>query len=136
MKVLINRKKMILMECIFCEQDEDNIIKENELSFAIFDRYPVNEGHMLIIPKRHFSNFFDATAEEIESVYQLLHECKKLLDEEYQPDGYNIGINVDQAAGQTIMHLHVHLIPRYSGDVDNPRGGIRKLKPNLVFYDG
>ncbi|NLW22577.1 MAG: DEAD/DEAH box helicase family protein [Tissierellia bacterium] len=96
----------------------------------------VNLGHLLIIPKRHFKSFFDATEKEIVSIYELIHECKKILDEKYRPTGYNIGINIDESAGQTIMHLHVHMIPRYDGDVDDPRGGIRNLKPQLVPYKG
>ena len=120
--------------CIFCNIDIEIIVLENQLTYAIYDKFPVNEGHMLIIPKRHFDNFFDATSEEIESIYQLLHECKEVLDKEFNPDGYNIGINVGEHAGQTIFHLHVHLIPRYKGDVENPKGGVRNLKPNLVEY--
>jgi len=88
----------------------------------------------LIIPKRHYSSYFDAEAEEIKVMYQLTKQCKDVLDEKYNPDGYNVGFNVGKAAGQTIMHLHLHLIPRYEGDVENPRGGIRNLKPNLVEY--
>ncbi|MFD3157929.1 HIT family protein [Haloimpatiens sp. FM7330] len=124
------------MDCIFCNYDKDKIIAENKLAFAILDTYPVNEGHTLIIPKRHFANFFEATGEEIIAIYSLMHEVKEMLDIQYEPDGYNVGVNVGYWAGQTIMHLHVHLIPRYKGDIENPRGGIRKLKEQLVEYDG
>ena len=116
--------------------NEEIIELENELVFAIFDKYPVNEGHMLIIPKRHFKNFFDATEEEIVALYDMLGRCKKHVEDKYSPTGYNIGVNVGEDAGQTIMHLHVHLIPRYKGDVENPKGGVRRLKPQLVHYDG
>lgn len=122
--------------CIFCQKQKEEYIAENELCFAIYDHFPVNKGHALIIPKRHFDNFFDATEEEIAAIYNLIHEVKKKLDSELKPDGYNIGINAGTAAGQTVMHLHVHLIPRYKGDVENPRGGIRKFKKALVEYDG
>lgn len=122
------------MDCLFCNYKE--IIAENELAFAIYDKFPVNKGHALIIPKRHFSSFFEATEEEIKAIYSLLHDVKYIVDREYEPQGYNVGINIGEDAGQTIMHLHVHLIPRYKGDVANPRGGVRKLKKELVPYDG
>lgn len=124
------------MSCIFCNTEDLQIQIENDLAYAIFDKFPVNEGHMLIIPKRHYKNFFDASKEEILAIYDLIHECETLLTKKYNPDGFNIGINVNEEAGQTIMHLHVHLIPRYSGDVEDPRGGIRNLKPQLVPYKG
>jgi diadenosine tetraphosphate (Ap4A) HIT family hydrolase len=124
------------VSCIFCSREELNIIAENELCFAIYDKYPVNLGHVLIIPKRHYKSFFDATVEEVTAIYELIHKCKEILDEKYKPTGYNIGINVNESAGQTIMHLHVHLIPRYDNDVEDPRGGIRNLKPQLVPYKG
>ena len=122
------------MNCLFCNYKE--IIAENNQAFAIYDKFPVNKGHALIIPKRHFSDFFEATQEEITAIYSLLHEVKSIIDKEYNPQGYNVGINVGEHAGQTIMHLHVHLIPRYEGDIENPKGGIRKLKPELVPYNG
>ena len=126
------------MSCIFCDysHSKDKHIAENELAFAIYDTYPVNKGHALIIPKRHFKDFFDATKEEINAIYDLLQEVKVIVEKEYKPDAFNIGINIGEAAGQTIMHLHVHLIPRYKGDVENPRGGVRNLKKSLVPYDG
>lgn len=124
------------MSCIFCSREELNIIAENELCFAIYDKYPVNLGHVLIIPKRHYKSFFDATIEEVTAIYELIHKCKEILDKKYKPTGYNIGININESAGQTIMHLHVHLIPRYDNDVEDPRGGIRNLKPQLVPYKG
>jgi len=124
------------VSCIFCSREELNIIAENELCFAIYDKYPVNLGHVLIIPKRHYKSFFDATIEEVTAIYELIHKCKEILDKKYKPTGYNIGININESAGQTIMHLHVHLIPRYDNDVEDPRGGVRNLKPQLVPYKG
>ncbi|ADQ13702.1 histidine triad (HIT) protein [Halanaerobium hydrogeniformans] len=124
------------MGCIFCEYDKDKYIAENDLAFAIYDNFPVNKGHILVIPKRHFSSYFEAKAAEIEAIFKLTKRCKEILEVKYDPDGYNIGVNVNYPGGQTIMHLHQHIIPRYKGDVENPRGGIRKLKPNLVEYDG
>lgn len=124
------------MSCIFCNYPKKRIIAENELAIAIYDTFPVNRGHTLIIPKRHFESFFHATADEVNAIYELIQVLKKKLDVEYKPDGYNIGVNIGEAAGQTVMHLHVHLIPRYIGDIENPRGGIRKMMKNIVQYDG
>ncbi|MBU3158528.1 HIT family protein [Clostridium frigoris] len=125
-----------MSKCIFCNINESEIIVENRYAVAILDHFPVNNGHCLIITKRHFANFFEATEEEIKAIYKLMHEVKQMFDIQYEPAGYNIGINVGTYAGQTINHLHVHFIPRYIGDVDNPRGGVRNLKEALVEYDG
>jgi len=126
------------MECIFCNCLElnDEIIAENRFAFAVMDKFPVNEGHALLVTKRHFASLFEASEEEIKAIYSLMHEVKEMLDIQYEPDGYNVGVNVGYHAGQTIMHLHVHLIPRYKGDVENPRGGVRNIKKNLVPYEG
>lgn len=118
--------------CIFCNQEE--IILKNELAWARYDKYPVSPGHLLIITKRHVADFFDTTIEERRALNDLLEECKKMLDREYRPDGYNIGVNCGTAAGQTIMHLHIHLIPRFRGDIDNPRGGVRGVIPDKRIY--
>lgn len=125
------------MDCIFCSYLENGeIIAENDGAFAIYDNYPVTKGHALIIPKRHFPGYFEATTEEVVFLDGMIRDVKKIIDEKYHPDGYNIGINVGKAAGQTIFHLHIHLIPRYVGDVENPKGGIRRLMKPLVEYDG
>lgn len=121
-------------ECIFCMQPETEVICENDLARAFFDKFPVNEGHVLITPKRHAVTFFDATKEELAAIMELTFKAKEILDKRYNPDGYNIGVNVNYSGGQTIFHLHLHVIPRYEGDVDDPRGGIRNIKPNLVYY--
>ena len=114
--------------CVFCNYNNSEIIAENKFVFAILDKFPVNDGHTLIIPKRHFENFFEASEEEIKAIYSMMHEVKEMLDIQYEPSGYNVGINIGYYAGQTVNHLHVHLIPRYKGDVVNPRGGIRNFK--------
>jgi diadenosine tetraphosphate (Ap4A) HIT family hydrolase len=124
------------MSCLFCEMSDDKKIAENELAYAIFDAYPVNLGHVLVIPKRHYADFFESKEDEIVAIYNLIHKCKTIIDAKYNPTGYNIGININESAGQTIMHLHIHIIPRYNEDVDDPRGGVRKLKPQLVPYKG
>ncbi|ADG81319.1 HIT family protein [Thermincola potens] len=124
--------RWLTITCPFCNRTDQ--ILQNSLAFAIFDKYPVNKGHLLIIPKRHFSNYFDATPEEVHSLWALVEEGKSYLDTNFQPDGYNIGINVGTAAGQTVMHLHIHLIPRYRGDIDNPTGGVRGVIPHKRVY--
>lgn len=121
-------------DCIFCKKPETEVICENDLARAFFDKFPVSEGHVLITPKRHAVTFFDATQEELAAIMELTFKVKKILDERYNPDGYNIGVNVNYAAGQTIFHLHVHMIPRHKGDMDDPKGGIRNIKPNLISY--
>ena len=120
------------MTCVFCNISE--VVLENELALAFFDKYPVNEGHLLIIPKRHVEQYFDLTAEERNAIDQLLFEGKKMLDEQSKPDGYNIGINCGEDAGQTIFHVHAHLIPRFKGDMEDPRGGVRGVIPEKRMY--
>jgi len=110
------------------------IIAETEHTFAIRDGYPISEGHTLLIPKRHIASFFDATDAECLALLHLLESEKQRLDKELSPNGFNMGINDGAAAGQTISHLHIHLIPRYVGDVDDPRGGIRWIMPHKAKY--
>ena len=119
-------------KCVLCNPEE--VILENRLAWVKYDKYPVTPGHMLIISKRHIADFFAATAEERQALNSLLDEARQLLDDKYHPDGYNIGINCGESAGQTIMHLHIHLIPRYHGDLDNPRGGVRGVIPEKRIY--
>ncbi|MGE5418228.1 MAG: HIT family protein [Acidobacteriota bacterium] len=121
------------MDCPFCDCCE-NVIASNELVYAVYDTCPVTKGHLLVIPKRHVASYFDTTLEEKNAINDVIDECKKLMDAKYNPDGYNIGINCGEAAGQTIFHVHVHLIPRYAGDVSNPRGGIRGIIPGRSDY--
>ncbi|MEW5761799.1 MAG: HIT family protein [Bacillota bacterium] len=118
--------------CIFCSLPPENIILQNELAVAIYDKYPVNPGHVLVIPKRHFPTFFEATDAEVLAVYDLIRKARELLEAKFHPDGYNIGVNNGACAGQTVWHMHVHVIPRFVGDVDHPRGGVRRVKPNLA----
>lgn len=125
------------MDCIFCNySNSDEVVIQNDMAYAMYDHFPVNKGHMLVIPKRHFASYFDASNEELLAIQDLIHRAKDKIDVELKPDGYNIGINIGEAAGQTIFHLHVHLIPRFFGDAENPRGGIRHLKKAIVEYDG
>lgn len=118
--------------CPFCNLE--NSVLSNKLAIAFFDKYPVNQGHLLIIPKRHVEDFFDTTLEERTAINELLEEGKLLLEKKYQPNGYNIGINCGATAGQTVFHVHIHLIPRYKGDMDNPKGGVRGVIPEKRIY--
>lgn len=101
---------------------------------VIRDCYPVSHGHTLLIPKRHTGSFFDLSAPERDDLLGLLDRAKLALDEEFQPQGYNIGINDGAAAGQTVHHVHVHLIPRFDGDLPDPRGGVRWVIPDKAKY--
>ena len=123
-----------MTECIFCHDPETEIIAENDLARAFYDKFPVNPGHVLIVPKRHIASYFDATFEELHSINLLIFSVKEILDLKFNPDGYNIGVNVGFAAGQTVFHLHYHIIPRFIGDVANPRGGVRKIKSSIIPY--
>jgi diadenosine tetraphosphate (Ap4A) HIT family hydrolase len=120
--------------CPFCSPTPEDILLERPLVFLKRDYYPLTKGHVLIIPRRHVATFFETTREERQATLELLDESKAMLDREYKPDGYNIGINSGQAAGQTIMHLHLHIIPRYVGDTSDPRGGIRWIFPQKAAY--
>ena len=120
--------------CPFCDLPSERVIASNELAVAVIDGFPVNPGHTLVVPRRHVASWFDATQEEHVAIVALLETAKARLDGNSKPDGYNIGINVGAAAGQTIMHLHVHLIPRWAGDVDDPRGGVRFVIPARGNY--
>ena len=122
------------MNCIFCNMQKERVVLENDLGYAMYDGFPVNPGHLLIIPKRHFSNFFEATDTERTALFSLVDDAKKILDQKFQPEGYNVGINIGEAAGQSVMHLHIHLIPRYIGDVEKPKGGVRGVIPSKQSY--
>ena len=119
-------------DCIFC--DEPTMVIENELAFAHYDSYPVNPGHCLIIPRRHVAEYFQATVEEKAAIWALVDEMKTIIDRDYKPDGYNVGVNVGKAGGQSVPHIHVHMIPRYKGDMEDPRGGVRGVIPHKQKY--
>jgi diadenosine tetraphosphate (Ap4A) HIT family hydrolase len=109
--------------CELCSRRE--VLLENALAYVRHDNNSLSRGHVLVIPKRHVANFFDMTAEEQSAVLALLSEIQRSIQKQHSPDGYNIGVNVGKAGGQSRMHVHMHLIPRYAGDVPDPRGGIR-----------
>jgi len=124
--------------CPFCHPDNSNVIISNDYAIALLDGFPVTPGHTLIMPKRHIASFFETTREEQAAIFDLLAEVRReLLDPVLNsalPDGFNIGINDGAAAGQTVMHLHIHLIPRYAGDTSDPRGGVRWIMPEKAPY--
>lgn len=120
--------------CPFCELPKERVLESSGLCRMFRDAYPVSAGHTLIIPKRHVSSFFDLSADECAEIFVLLARAKTLLDEELSPNGFNIGINDGRAAGQTVFHLHIHLIPRFEGDQLDPRGGVRWVLPEKADY--
>jgi diadenosine tetraphosphate (Ap4A) HIT family hydrolase len=121
--------------CPFCSINiKDRVFLHNDTFQAVYDLYPVSPGHTLLIPKRHISSFFDLTNKELEDFYSLIKIARSAVSRKYSPEGFNIGINNGEVAGQTIPHLHIHLIPRFLGDDQHPEGGIRKIIPNMVEY--
>jgi len=120
--------------CPFCVLDPARILAEDELTVVYKDGFPVSLGHTVIIPRRHFATLFEATEHEQLALFAALAKAKSILDHFHQPDGYNIGINHGQAGGQSVPHLHIHLIPRYRGDKEDPRGGVRWVLPDKARY--
>ena len=120
--------------CPFCILDPHRIVAEDELTVAYRDGFPVSLGHTVVIPRRHFATLFEATETEHLALLNMLAQAKAILDRLHQPDGYNIGINHGQAGGQSVPHLHIHLIPRYRGDKEDPRGGVRWILPDKAKY--
>ena len=121
--------------CLFCNVKESGLADENKLAFASYDSYPVTNLHCLIIPKRHIKDYFKFTDEEIIACNELIKKIKK--DSEIKDDtvkGFNIGTNLGKVAGQSVMHCHIHLIPRREGDVENPQGGVRSVIPLKQHY--
>jgi diadenosine tetraphosphate (Ap4A) HIT family hydrolase len=125
---------MTTKPCPFCALSSERIVEENQLALWIYDGFPVSKGHSLIIPKRHLGSFFDISLEERLAMLELLDKAKAAVDKDLKPDGFNIGINNGPAAGQTVPHLHLHLIPRYAGDVEDARGGVRWVIPDKADY--
>ena len=122
-------------DCIFCEMEEEKFILENTLAYCLEDKHPVTKGHSLIIPKRHVDEYFDISMEENSSIFELVKIRKKqLMEEDNTIEGFNVGINSGQVAGQSVFHVHVHLIPRRKGDVEDPFGGVRGVVPGKRKY--
>lgn len=123
------------LDCPFCNPDsERELIVESETAYAIYDKFPVNDGHALIIPKRHCSDYFELYLKEQAACISMLNKVKEIVSTKFNPNGFNIGINVGEKAGQTVHHVHIHLIPRYNGDVEDPSGGVRGVIPNKQKY--
>lgn len=120
--------------CPFCSITKDRILLENDSGFIISDGFPVSPGHSLIIPRDHYADFFEIPEIVRTDLFRLVDEGKRMLGSSLDPDGYNIGINSGLAAGQTVQHLHIHLIPRFSGDQEDPRGGVRWIFPDKARY--
>ena len=120
--------------CPFCDGDDERIVK-NDLAFAIYDTNPASPGHALIMPYRHIAEYFEASREEKIAILELVDEMKRSIDKKHRPDAYNIGVNVGEVAGQSVPHIHIHIIPRYKGDVENPRGGVRGVIPKKQKYN-
>lgn len=122
------------MNCPFCSLRESRILYQNELAAAVSDAYPVSPGHSLIAPRRHVGSYFLLRPEERDAMHELLDRVQRDLQERHKPDAYTIGINDGPAAGQSIPHVHIHLIPRFKGDRENPRGGVRWVLPEKADY--
>ena len=129
----INKKTNV--DCPFCNPDsERELLLESATAYGMFDKFPVSNGHTLIIPKKHCSNYFELSFKEQSACWFMLNKAKDILTTEYKPDGFNIGININDAAGQTVPHVHIHIIPRYKDDVEEPRGGVRGVIPEKKSY--
>ncbi len=130
-----NQIKKVKNECPFCNLNPKvELISETATAVAFLDSFPVNQGHTLIVPKRHVANYFELSIHEQRALWLLVNRCKTIIEKRFNPDGFNVGINVGETAGQSIFHVHIHLIPRYKGDVKNPRGGVRGVIPNKQNY--
>ncbi len=114
--------------CIFCNPDRE-ILAANAAAIAVFDSFPVAPGHALVLPRRHAVTIWDLEEAEYEQCFRLVRELKVLLETRFSPDGFNVGVNCGEAAGQSVWHAHIHVIPRYAGDTPNPRGGVRHVIP-------
>jgi len=122
--------------CPFCNPSHRDILLQNDLAYVRTDRFPITRGHLLAIPFRHVSSFFDATPEERSALLDLVVGARTWTDERHHPDGYNIGVNVGRTAGQAVMHLHFHIIPRYKGEVKGKTGGMRWVIPRIPPPEG
>lgn len=120
--------------CPFCTIPPERVVAQDDQTVTLRDRYPVSEGHTLVVPKRHVASWFELDDAEQSALLRAVRSAQTELDEELHPDGWNIGVNVGAAAGQTVWHVHVHLIPRFEGDVDDPRGGVRHVIAGKGFY--
>lgn len=122
------------MNCVFCKLDKGRIILESKNVIAIYDKYPVSQGHILVIPREHKQSYFNLNVSIQNEVWSLVEKVREHLIIRFDPDGFNIGVNDGIPAGQTIPHCHIHVIPRYKGDIENPAGGVRGVIPSKMKY--
>jgi len=120
-------------DCIFCNLDR-SILVQSELSLAFFDGFPVSKGHSLVVPRRHVLSIWDMTAEEYADAFNVVRQVKDILERKFRPQGFNVGVNCGEVAGQSVWHAHIHVIPRYTGDVPSPKGGVRNIMPGKGRY--
>jgi diadenosine tetraphosphate (Ap4A) HIT family hydrolase len=120
--------------CPFCEMPADRVLEVNGSALVVLDAYPVSAGHSLVICRRHVADIFDLSATEVGDILKLIRSSRERLDRTLRPAGYNVGVNIGRYAGQTVMHVHVHVIPRYLGDSDDPTGGVRGVIPGKARY--
>ena len=129
-----NPKSVPVSESPFVNPEPDRVFYQSELVIGLWDGFPVSPGHALIVPRRVVATWFEATREEQIAILDGVEAAKSAIEKRLTPDGYNIGINIGAAGGQTVFHLHVHVIPRYEGDVEDPRGGVRHVIPSKANY--
>jgi diadenosine tetraphosphate (Ap4A) HIT family hydrolase len=120
--------------CPFCVINSDRIWLEDAVGVVLYDAYPVSKGHTLVVPKNHVASIYGLTGADRLALWQLADYARLQLQEELHPDGFNIGVNDGTAAGQTVMHAHIHVIPRFEGDVADPKGGIRWVVSDKARY--
>ncbi len=120
--------------CPFCQPPPDRVFLDTDLVLGLWDGYPVSPGHALLVTRRHVASWFDATNDEQHALTAAIAEAKRVIEKTHCPDGYNVGFNVGEVAGQTVFHLHLHVIPRYKGDTPQPRGGVRGVIPGKASY--
>jgi diadenosine tetraphosphate (Ap4A) HIT family hydrolase len=128
---------MSKQECLFCDfenPEKHKLILQDDLVYARWDNFPVSAGHAEVVPKRHIESFFELSDDELLAIFGMAKAIRENIMEQYNPDAFNLGINDGEAAGRTIHHMHLHLIPRYDGDVDSPRGGVRNIIPGKGDY--
>jgi diadenosine tetraphosphate (Ap4A) HIT family hydrolase len=123
-----------LGDCPFCTVQPDRVFFQDALVLGLWDAYPVSPGHALLVPRRHVATWFDATDEEQAALGGAIRAAKSEIERRHRPDGYNVGFNAGEVAGQTVFHLHLHVIPRYQGDSPDPRGGVRGVIPGKATY--
>jgi Diadenosine tetraphosphate (Ap4A) hydrolase and other HIT family hydrolases len=123
-----------MSKCPFCDPKKEEILFSNVYCYARYDGYPVSPGHILVIPFRHYEDYFESSSTELDAFREMVLQCKCFLDATHHPDGYNVGVNIGPAAGQSVFHVHIHVIPRYEGDMENPKGGVRGVIPAKRVY--